>query len=75
MQLSEEQCQHFRREHYLVVRDVLPAGAIEAMRRELDEAVEYGARRLVSSGRLGPSELHEDTKRTPSCCALVTLLT
>ena len=41
MQLSEEQCQHFRREHYLVVRDVLPAGAIEAMWRELDEAVEY----------------------------------
>ena len=40
MQLSEEQCQHFRREHYLVVRDVLRPAELERARAIVDDFVE-----------------------------------
>ena len=43
MQLSNEQCESFRRDHFLVVRDVLPSTAIEAMRAELSDYVAAAA--------------------------------
>lgn len=43
MQLSDEQCENFRRDHFLVVRDVLPSTAIEAMRAELSDNVAAAA--------------------------------
>ena len=60
MRLSPEQCERFQREHFLVLRDVLPASTIEAVRTELSDIVTAGAERLVSQGKLSPHRLHED---------------
>jgi hypothetical protein len=59
MQLSAEQCERFRRDHFLVVRDVLPPTTIEAMCAELNDNVTAAA--VVRLCNV-PSHLH-------ACCA------
>lgn len=60
MRLSVEQCDRFRRDHFLVLRNVLPPSTIEAVRKELSDIVAAAAQRLVAEGRLSPERLHEN---------------